>query len=280
MTYAPRTLSDARAYIIREYGVPANAVGIVGDSNHWGGYHCGEDRVVSGDYSVVESSRDRSGLTDASAGLDIGTFSKRIDGRALNLAHFSRWLVAECKAGAPDTRDIREVIYSPDGRTVKRWDRLGRRTSGDNSHLWHTHISYFRDSESRDKTALFRRYIGQEDDDMIGLKLGDTGERVKHLQGMLRNAGHDPGSVDGVYGAQTAKAVLAMRKAQGSGVDSGDEISGWAATQLHTALAKAHGGGARGPEGPAGKDGRDGKDGVDGKTPTRIAISGDVIEAV
>src|SRR5690606_6657845 len=59
----------------------------------------------------------------------------------------------------PDTKDIREVIYSLDGKNVKRWDRLKRRTSGDSSHTFHTHISYFRDSETRDKTALFARYL-------------------------------------------------------------------------------------------------------------------------
>ncbi|WP_037684611.1 hypothetical protein, partial [Streptomyces griseus] len=66
-----------------------------------------------------------------------------------------------CTAGAPDTRDIREIIYSPDGQTVKRWDRLGKRSTGDSSHLWHTHFSFFRDSikAGRDLTPLFRRYL-------------------------------------------------------------------------------------------------------------------------
>ena len=44
---------------------------------------------------------------------------------------------------------------------VRRWDRLGRRSTGDDSHLWHTHFSFFRDSTSagRDQTPLFRRYL-------------------------------------------------------------------------------------------------------------------------
>ncbi|MEV0646109.1 hypothetical protein AB0I28_12665 [Phytomonospora sp. NPDC050363] len=168
MTFAPEPLLAARKYIIAALGVPGAGVGIVGDSAHWGGYHCGRDRTVSGDYSVVESSRDR-GPTLAAAALDVGSFSKTIGGEKRDLKHFSAWLVEQCKAGAPDTRDIREVIYSPDGRSVKRWDRLGRRNSGDDSHRYHTHISYFRDSESRDKVGLFKRYVeGEEDETMAG----------------------------------------------------------------------------------------------------------------
>lgn len=159
MTYAPKRLLDARNYIIDAYRVAPAKVGIVGDSSHVGGYHCGADRVVANDYSVVESSRDSNGLSDAAAALDIGTFSTKVDSRTLTLRTLSVWLVAQCKAGTADTRDIREVIYTDDGRTVKRWDRLGIRSGGDDSHLWHTHISYFRDSEKRDKTALFKRYL-------------------------------------------------------------------------------------------------------------------------
>lgn len=159
MTRAPGALTKARAYLINSYGVAPEKVGIVGGPHHAGGYHCGADRTVANDYSVVESSRDRKGLTDAAAALDIGTFSKKVGSRTLNLRSLSVWLVAQCKAGTADTRDIREVIYTDDGKTVKRWDRLGIRNTGDDSHLWHTHISYFRDSESRDKTALFKRYL-------------------------------------------------------------------------------------------------------------------------
>lgn len=159
VTYAPKQLTAARGYLIDAYGVDPATVGIVGDAAHNGGYHCGADRTIDGDYSVVESSRDRNGLTNAAAALDIGNFTKKAGGRTLNLRSLSVWLVKQCKANTADTRDIREVIYTDDGRTVKRWDRLGIRNTGDDSHLWHTHISYFRDSESRDKTALFKRYL-------------------------------------------------------------------------------------------------------------------------
>ncbi|MDG4799060.1 hypothetical protein [Micromonospora sp. WMMD980] len=163
-TTAPETLLAARRLLLEHlggHGLSGAAVGIVGDPAHRGGYHCGSDRVISGDYSVVESSRDRSGLAQWACALDVGAFSVATAGRRYDLPHFSAWLVSECAKGTDDTRDIREVIYSLDGRTVVRWDRLGRRRSGDDSHRWHTHISYHRDAirAGRDQSAVIRRYL-------------------------------------------------------------------------------------------------------------------------
>ncbi|MFI2664894.1 hypothetical protein [Micromonospora carbonacea] len=171
MTRAPANLLAVRSLLLDHLDIdesrtraedlePAE-VGIVGDASHRGGYHCGSDRVVSGDYSVVESPRDSSGLTLDSSALDVGGFSVKSGGSTHDLRSFSVWCVQQCAAGAPDTRDIREIIYSPDGKTVKRWDRLGKRSTGDSSHLWHTHFSFFRDSTKagRDQTPLFRRYL-------------------------------------------------------------------------------------------------------------------------
>ncbi|SBT47838.1 hypothetical protein [Micromonospora narathiwatensis] len=171
MTRAPENLLAVRNLLLTYLNVDKNVVrpddlepgevGIVGDANHRGGYHCGSDRVVRNDYSVVESTRDSSGLTLDASALDVGMFSIRSGGATNNLRTFSTWCVAQCVAGAADTGDIREIIYSPDGRTVKRWDRLRKRTTGDSSHLFHTHFSFFRDSTkaNRDQTPLFRRYL-------------------------------------------------------------------------------------------------------------------------
>jgi len=154
---------EARQYLLGQLGssgLSGAEVGVVGDTNHWGGYHTGRDRLnARQDYSVVESSRDQKGLSNAASALDIGTFSFKHGGKTHTLQDFSKWLAKEAARGAKDTQDIREIIYSPDGKTVKRWDRLGKRSGGDSSHLGHTHISYFRDSEARDKTAVFRRWI-------------------------------------------------------------------------------------------------------------------------
>ncbi|MEU4570736.1 hypothetical protein [Micromonospora sp. NPDC023956] len=185
MTRAPETLLAARRLLLDHLDVqpgrtvhtdldPAE-VGIVGDPAHVGGYHCGTDRVRREggqirDYSVTESNRDRSGLAEWACALDVGEFRVWRDGRVYDLPHLSAWIVGQCRADAPDTRDIREVIWSPDGRTVKRWDRLGKRSTGDSSHRWHTHISYHRDAirAGRDQAGLFRRYLTS-----IGLLAGD-----------------------------------------------------------------------------------------------------------
>lgn len=168
MTFAPASLLAARTYLAG-HGVPLAALGIVGDAAHGNeGYHVGWDRLRYGyagqDYSVSDSPRDGH-PTNAASALDIGGFPR--------LRELSVWLVAQCRAGVADTRDIREIIYTPDGRVVRRWDRLGFRSGGDDSHLWHTHISYFRDSENRDKTALFRRFF--EGETMVQFDQTDDG---------------------------------------------------------------------------------------------------------
>lgn len=119
---------------------------------------------------------------------------------------------------------------------------------------------------------------------MIGLKRGDRGERVKALQATLRYAGFADtvGEVDGIYGPATAAGVLAARRSVGSSVSSGDEVTGYAWAQIMRALARAEGGGEPGPPGPKGDRGPagpPGPPGPPGKTPTRVAISGDVIAA-
>ncbi|TDC01867.1 hypothetical protein E1091_02025 [Micromonospora fluostatini] len=181
MTRAPANLLAVRTLLlrhlntdpgrVRENDLEPAEVGIVGDAAHRGGYHCGSDRVVPNDYSVVESPRDRAGLTLDASALDIGWFEIRIGKATHNLYTFNRWVVAQLEAGTPDSRDIREWIYTLDGKTVRRWDRLKRRSTGDKSHLWHTHGSWFRDAikAGRDQTPLFRRYlttIGLLEDDM------------------------------------------------------------------------------------------------------------------
>ena len=238
MTRAPENLLAVRRLLIdhlnrdpnraRDEDLEPNEVGIVGDANHRGGYHCGSDRVVTNDYSVVESPRDRNGLTLDAAALDVGMFQVTVDSRQHNLASFSTWCVAQCVANAPDTRDIREIIYSPDGKVVRRWDRLGRRTTGDRSHLWRPHFSFFRDSikANRDQTPLFRRYLTtiglltSEGDMSRHVRYGDKNESVRDLQFRLnrlgiraehpiRKKGPEALATDADYGDHTAAAVKA-----------------------------------------------------------------------
>ncbi|MFI6329849.1 hypothetical protein ACIBBG_16300 [Micromonospora chersina] len=224
-TTAPQTLLDARQLLLTYLNVDKDAVrgqdlepaevGIVGDPNHKGGYHCGSDRVVSNDYSVVESSRDRTGLDRWACALDVGEFAVSVAGKRHDLPSFSIWLVAQCKAGTADTRDIREVIYSPDGTTVKRWDRLGKRTSGDETHRWHTHISFHRDAikAGRDQTPLFRRYLTtigliESEDDMSA----KAEEQINNLYSAVFYGGSSMGrsvDPDGSGGRSASNAIVA-----------------------------------------------------------------------
>jgi hypothetical protein len=164
VTYAPKTLSALATFWMSKHGVN---LGIVGNAAHTQGYHLGRDRIYDGsgpgigasDYSVQQA-RDKAGLTDAASAIDLGRLNQSLG----SLYAFSRWLVRQCEAQAPGTDDIREVIYSPDGALVQRWSGVDNAIhtglgNGDSSHLGHTHISYFRDSETRDKVAVFALYF-------------------------------------------------------------------------------------------------------------------------
>ena len=163
MTFAPATLKSLAALLVSHDVVN---LGIVGDTAHQAkgtSYHLGKDDLIDGAYSAAFP-RDKAGLSDAASAIDIGKF----DGSYTGLRAFSKWLVARCQNGDPGTDDIREVIFSPDGKIVQRWDNYGKKLylggtgtgQGDDSHLYHTHVSFPRDSEFRDKTALFGRYWG------------------------------------------------------------------------------------------------------------------------
>jgi len=55
---------------------------------------------------------------------------------------------------------------------------------------------------------------------MAVYKVGSSGDDVKALQTQLKNAGFDPGGIDGQYGSNTAAAVLAYQKANNLTPDS------------------------------------------------------------
>lgn len=140
-TVNPQDLINVRSYAREKTGLSFNALGIAGDTAHGrSGYHISGDDVYRDDYSWTESARDRIWGPYAS-GFDLGDFGR--------LWAYNAFLLARCRAGDPRTGDIREFIYTLDGVTVHRWDRLGVRPGGDSSHLSHTHHSFFRDSNGR-----------------------------------------------------------------------------------------------------------------------------------
>lgn len=155
MTYAPADLLAVRQFLLSSTGLSGGAVGIVGDPAHMtgGGAHLGNDDLarigkLDSDYTKRESPRDRPG-TNAASAIDIGAWSGRRGAAQVTFLEFNARLVAACRNGDPRAADIREVIYTPDGSTVRRWDRLGIRSTGDSSHLYHTHVTRFRDAEGR-----------------------------------------------------------------------------------------------------------------------------------
>lgn len=175
MTYNPPRLRQLGAYWESRGGVN---LGVVGNAAHRTGYHLGRDRIYGpngqgdADYSV-KLARDRSGLTDAASAIDLG----RLDGSLAELRRFSRALVALCQSDATMRADVREIIYSPDGDRVMRWSGVDNAIhsgpgNGDLSHRTHTHVSYFRDAEARDKRPPFAAIL-ERPTEVIAMKLSD-----------------------------------------------------------------------------------------------------------
>ena len=175
MTVAPATIQDLASLWVNHCG---RNLGIVGDTKHkktGTSYHLGRSDLAAGAYSA-KLKRDRDGLSEAASALDLG----KLDGGIGKLRTFSNWLVNRAEAGL--TPDIREIIWSPDGVEVRRWDSslkpngkvivsLRRHAdksiqvvnpgNGDATHFRHTHISFYRDSEFRPKVAYFKPFFDQ-----------------------------------------------------------------------------------------------------------------------
>jgi hypothetical protein len=224
MTYAPADLLAIQRYAHDRTGMPWDALGIIHGTPQGGGYHEGHDLLHAAgrapedpgsDYSYAESQRDRSGLTDAGSAFDLGGDFGRF--REITLA-----IVHACERGDPRTRDVREVIYTPDGNVVRRWDRLGRRSSGDSSHLSHTHISFFRDAEGRRNQpdnflGLLRELFEGVDD--VGISDIDTAyliwrvEALVHMFDTIRGGPEKGATVDIVKQVKQLATGLADLKA-------------------------------------------------------------------
>lgn len=172
MTKAPESIEELATFWDERDG---RNLGIVGDVKHkqrGTSYHLGKSDLIAGAYST-KLRRDRKGLTESASALDLGKLHKRIG----KLRKFSTWLVEQAEAGL--TPDIREIIWSPDGIEVRRWDshldkvivslrrrkdgtiKIVNEANGDESHFWHTHISFYRDSRKRSKVEYFQPFFDQ-----------------------------------------------------------------------------------------------------------------------
>lgn len=166
MTYAPETLLEVRRYLQSiEPNLSFDELGIVGGPSHvlaGTSYHLGADQLkFSKNPYSARTRRDKVGLADPS--IRNAACAIDIDDDWKDLRAFSVWLVEQCRAGAPDTLDIREIIYSPDGALVYTWDReLGQQSlpqrRGSSSHTTHTHISRYRDATPRPLVPVFHRF--------------------------------------------------------------------------------------------------------------------------
>lgn len=158
MTFAPLPLKNLAAFWVSQGGVN---LGIVGDIPHASvgvSYHLGRSQLIPTAYSI-QLPRDKAGLTEAASAIDLG----KLNGSLKHLQAFSNWLVTRCLTDKAARFDVREIIYSPDGTRVQRYSGVSNTIvtgagNGDLSHRTHTHISFFRDSEKRDKIALFRPF--------------------------------------------------------------------------------------------------------------------------
>lgn len=87
-----------------------------------------------------------------------------------------------------------------------------------------------------------------EEDPLIGLSKGDTGEAVTALQALITYVDDtllSEHGIDGHYGSETAAGLLAVRASVGSAAEPGwgDSVTGYAYAQLMRAVARAEAGG-------------------------------------
>jgi hypothetical protein len=158
--------------------------------------------------------------------MDLG----RLGGTLTGLQSFSMWLVAEAMADPKKYRDVREVIYSPDGTKVQRWSGIDNLIhtgpgNGDSSHKTHTHISFFRDSVGRDKVALFAPYFLPDTStgDMMAVALNGTDRRFASTHARDLKAGTQ------IYRTMTETLTRAPRDLVADDYGYPVDTPGWAA---------------------------------------------------
>ena len=195
-TFDPDPLKDLAKYWKKQGG---RNLGIHGDTSHAArgvSYHLGKDELITTAYSI-QNARDRAGLTNAASAIDLG----KLLGSFPNLRVFSRWLVARSRVEPAVRKDIREIIYSPDGTVVQRYSGIDNKIhtgpgNGDLTHRKHTHISYFRDSEHNDKLAPFQPFFDVSWDPNVSKAIRDVEPKRPIMVALaIRRAGHDLGQV-------------------------------------------------------------------------------------
>lgn len=143
--YAPFSVQNVFAQLVAlRPHVDWTLSGIVGDQAHTYGYHRARAVLPPDDYSVVLR-QDQRGPEWAAAALDI---------KPPDLEHqtrLSRRLMRASLSRDPRfVRVVREWYGSLDGVTVAGYDNnSGQRATSDDSHLWHIHLSFYRENLGR-----------------------------------------------------------------------------------------------------------------------------------
>lgn len=197
-----------RLYNTIAAGLPGQTAngGVIGDQRHGSGYHRSRNALKKagkyGDYSI-QASRDKKGNGNYASALDV-TF------------HSTDKMIAACKrlekaclAKDPRLNALREWIGTLNGETVTGYSpyRGSYITSSDKSHLWHIHLSIFRDSNEND--ALLKQIaeviIGTPEKPYVWdgksfpgasrFYIGVRGDWITYLGKMLVKAGYKGYSV-------------------------------------------------------------------------------------
>lgn len=226
---------------------------------------------------------------------------------------YTKRLVDAADRNDPRMRGVREFYGTVDSRNVIGRIRNDDKSAfvystSDASHLWHIHLSVW--AAYCDNWEILSGIISvlageslaawraRTEEGVMLPRKGDKGPIVEYWQRLLIRAGEKlpQFGADGEYGDETENAVNSFRKKHELGPTN--RITAWTAIALQEAAFRGARGpagpagpagppgpeGPRGPEGPpgprgeAGPEGPAGPPGEPGKTPTKIAITGDVIE--
>lgn len=129
-------LSSALPFIV-------NLGGILGDEAHTKGYHRARAVLPPDDYSV-QLPRDRGGRPWAASAIDITPAA------SMHVITLTSRLRAAVDRADPRLGPVREFYGTLDGRHVYGYDlAVDDEVTSDSSHLWHLHLSIYRDSASR-----------------------------------------------------------------------------------------------------------------------------------
>lgn len=228
--YAPAAILWLANEITGPDGIgTAQLSGVIGDRAHTYGYHRCRDVLPGDDYSV-QLSADQRGDGEAASALDI---SYGPDDQKL----VTRRLMDAMKARDARIHPyVREFFGTLNGSTVTGWDGAADGyTSSDDSHLWHVHLSFYR-QYATDQTCMagIRDVIlgREEDDDMPTIETSLTAAGQALPWGERRNVtwthenadpahAHQDGAYPG-YVAPVSDYLVGVAMGQITGVKPGD----------------------------------------------------------